>query len=179
MTAYPWQRELRTRCEAEFDFLVVEHGCRRRGRFCRGGFEIFYWNRTTGVRVTVEFREEFVVHLCPLPEGRFPPRVDEHGGRRRIEWYDAFDAVKLVTKRRPRFDQRQLFENHPAVIAAYADALRGPCQSLLRGEEEMWARLRRQIRARIGYWNKRWDGVDPVGGVVRRDRGRPPPQPHP
>lgn len=143
MTAYPWQRELRTRCEAEFDFLVRTHGCRRRGRFCDGGFEIFYWNTTTGVRVKVEPRDEFAVDLCPLPEGRFPPRTDEYGGRRRIDWYHAFYAVKLLTGHRPRFDRRQLYENHPTVITAFADALRGPCQPLLRGDEEMWVRLRR------------------------------------
>ncbi|MFY1686910.1 hypothetical protein [Plantactinospora sp. WMMB782] len=155
MTVHLWERELRARCEAEFDFLVVEYGCRRRGRFCSGGFEIFYWNGTTGVRVKVEYREEFTVLLCPLPEGRFPPRIGEYDRQPRIEWHDAFDVVKLVTGRRPRFDRRQLYGNHPAVIAAYADALRGPGQALLRGEAELWARLRRQIRARIGYWRSR------------------------
>lgn len=154
MTVHPWQRELRTRCETEFDFLVAEHGCRRRSRFHPGGFEIFYWNRTTGVRVRVEPREEFVVHLCPLPEGRFPPRADEYGASRRIEWYDAFDMVELATGRRPRFDPGQLYGNDPAVITAYADALRGPCRSLLCGEDAVWVPLRRQRRARIASWER-------------------------
>ncbi|MEV6810856.1 hypothetical protein [Micromonospora sp. NPDC051296] len=105
--------------------------------------EIFYWNETTGVRASVQAREEFVVHLCPLPDEGFPPRADKrHGSRRHIEWFDAFDVVALVTGRRPRFAGQQLFGNDPAVVAAYSSALRGPCQPLLLGDEGLWERLR-------------------------------------
>lgn len=149
---HPWERELRHRVEAVFDFLVTDHRCRRRGRFIAGGMEIFFWNSTTGVRASVQTREEFAVHLCALPEGSFPPRSDEHyASRRRIEWFDAFDVVKLVTGRRPQFNPQQLYGNDPLVIIAYADALKGPCRPLLQGEASMWARLRRQQAARFAY----------------------------
>lgn len=139
-----------------FNFLVADFACRKRGRFIAGGMEIFYWNMTTGVRASAQHREEFVVHLCPLPEGGFPPRADEHhASRRRIEWFDAFDAVKLVTGRRPRFDTQQLYGNDLVVIAAYSSALRDPCRPLLLGDEGLWARLRRQRRARIAHWAPR------------------------
>jgi hypothetical protein len=102
----------------------------------------------------VQYRDPFTVDVCPLPEGRFPPRIDEYGARQRIEWYDVFDALKLLIGRRPRFDVRQLYGNDPVVIAAYADALRGPCQSLLHGDAVAWNRLRRQRRARLAYWRR-------------------------
>lgn len=115
--------------------------------------EIFYWNATTGVRASVQTREEFVVHLCPLPDGGFPPPADEHyASRGRIEWFDAFDMVTLAIGRRPRFTARQLYGNDPAVVMAYSSALRGACQPLLVGDESLWARLRRQRAARIAYW---------------------------
>jgi hypothetical protein len=152
VAVHPWKRELRDRVEAAFDFLVKDHNCRKRGRFVAGGMEIFYWNATTGIRASVQSREEFVVELCPLPEGSFPPRADErYASRRRIEWFDAFDVVKLVTGRRPRFTAQQLYGNDPAVIAAYSSALKGPCWPLLVGDEGLWARLRRQRTARIAH----------------------------
>jgi hypothetical protein len=152
MAVHPWRRELRDRVEAAFDFLVSDHNCRKRGRFIVGGMEIFYWNGTTGVRASVQSREEFVVHLCPLPEGGFPPRADEpYASQRRVEWFDAFDVVKLVTGRRPQFTVQQLYGNDPAVIAAYSSALEGPCRPLLVGDEGLWARLRRQRTARIAH----------------------------
>ena len=153
MTVHPGWRQLRSLCEVQFDFLVSGHHCRRRGRFVSAGLEI-YWNATTGVRILVQYRDPFTVDVCPLREGRFPPRVDEYGGHQRIEWYDVFDALKLLTGRRPRFDVRQLYGNDPVVIAAYADALRGPCQSLLHGDAVTWDRLRRQRRARLAYWRR-------------------------
>jgi hypothetical protein len=143
-------RALRDRVEAEFAFLVADHGCRTRGRFVPGGMELFYWNTAAGVRVSTQAREEFAAHLCPWPEADFPPRIHGHDGRlRRIEWFDALDAVKLVTGRRPKFTTEELFGNDPAVIAAYASALRGPCQPLLHGDQSLWPRLRRQRTARI------------------------------
>jgi hypothetical protein len=153
VAVHPWRRELRDRVEAAFDFLVTDHKCRKRGRFVAGGLEIFYWNQTTGVRASVQTRAEFIVHLCPLPEGGFPPRADEHyASRRRIEWFDAFDVVKLATGRRPQFSAQQLYGNDPAVIGAYSSTLKGPCQPLLAGNEGQWARLRRQRTARIAHW---------------------------
>lgn len=115
--------------------------------------EVFYWNATTGVRASAQPREEFAVHLCPLPEEGFPPpRLSmRDADRRYIEWFDAFDVVKLVTGRRPRFDVRELCGKDPVVIVAYADALRSPCRSLPQGETSMWTRLRRQRTARIAY----------------------------
>jgi hypothetical protein len=152
VAVHQWERELRDRVEAALDFLVTDHNCRKRGRFIAGGMEIFYWNATTGVRASIETREEFVVHLCPLPEGRFPPPANEHyASRRRIEWFDAFDVVALVTGRRPRFTAEQLYGNDPAVVTAYSSALSGPCRPLLVGDEGLWARLRRQRTARIAY----------------------------
>jgi hypothetical protein len=155
VAVHPWMRELRIRCEAQFDFLTAEYGCRRRGRFTSGGFEIYYWNPIVGVRVLVSYRDPFTVDLCAIPEGTFPPRPHEYGARPRIEWYDAFDVVKLVTGRRPRFTDRQLYGNDLVVIAAYVDALRGPCRSLLQGDMAMWARLCRQRAARIAYSSRR------------------------
>src|SRR5262249_46846155 len=115
--------------------------------------EVLYWNATTGVRASVHTREEFAVHLCPLPEGGFPPRADDpYVSLRRVEWFDAFDAVKLITGRRPQFSTQQLYGNDPAVIAAYSSALKGPCRPLLNGDEGLCARLRRQRTARIAYW---------------------------
>jgi hypothetical protein len=152
MAVHPWKRELRDRVEAGFDFLVSDHDCRKRGRFIAGGMEIFYWNATTGIRTSVQAREEFVVHLCPLPDGGFPPRADEpYASRRRIEWFDAFDVVELVTGQRPQFTTEQLYGNDPAVIAGYTSALKGPCQPLLVGDDRLWAGLRRQRMARIAH----------------------------
>ena len=91
------------------------------------GFEVFYWDAITGVRVLVQSRDPFTVDLCPMPPARFPPRPDKYGARRRIEWYDAFDVVTLVSGRRPQFTDRELYGNDPVVIAAYADAVHGPC----------------------------------------------------
>jgi hypothetical protein len=139
-----WERELRAHCESQFDFLVSEHSCRRRGRFISGGWEVFYWNSVAGVRILVQYRDPFTVDLCPIPEGRFPPRADEFGARQRIEWFDAFDVVTLVSGRSPQFTDRQLYGNDPAVIADYAEAVRGPCQSLLRGDPALWAKVRAQ-----------------------------------
>jgi hypothetical protein len=156
MTVRPGQRELRARVEAAFDFLTVEHDCRKRGRFVPGGMEILYWNTTTGIRVSVQAREEFVAHLCPLSRGGFPPGSDRSGAdRSRIEWFDAFDAVKLVTGRRPRLNSQQLYGNDPAIIAAYASAIQGPCWPLLSVDNQLWTRLRRQRTARIAYWTRR------------------------
>jgi hypothetical protein len=150
VTVHRWQRELRGRIEAAFDFLVTDHRCRKRGRFIAGGMEIFYWNATTGVRASVQTREEFVVHLCPLPEGGFPPSADEpYTSQRRNEWFDAFEVLELVTGRRPQFNVQQLYGNDPVVIAAYSSALQGPCQPLLLGDEGLWARLRRRRTARV------------------------------
>jgi hypothetical protein len=50
------------------------------------GFEVFYWDAITGVRVLVQSRDPFTVDLCPMPPARFPPRPDKYGARRRIEW---------------------------------------------------------------------------------------------
>jgi hypothetical protein len=160
-----WMRELRIRCEIQF-VLTAEYGCQRRGRFTSGGLEIYYWNPIVGVRVLVSYRDPFTVDLCPIPEGTFPPGPHEYGARQRIEWYDAFDVVRLVTGRRPRFTDRQLYGNDPVVITAYADALRGPCRSLLRGDTAMWARLRRQRAARIAYWRRRAIGGGAHGRPV-------------
>ena len=148
-------RELRSLCERQFDSLVSEHGCRRRGRFIAGGFEVFYWNAITGVRVLVQSRDPFTVDLCPMPAAKFPPRPGEYGARRRIEWYDAFDVVTLVSGRRPQFTPRELYGHDPVVIAAYADAVHGPCQSLLHGDPTLWARLRAQREARVAEWRGR------------------------
>lgn len=93
------------------------------------------------------------MHLCPLPEAGFPPYADEgYASERRIEWFDAFDAVKLVTGRRPRFDAQQLYGNDQTVIAAYSSALRDSCRPLLLDDGGLWARLRRQRTARIAHW---------------------------
>jgi hypothetical protein len=81
----------------------------------------------------------------------FPPRVDDYVANRKIEWFDAWDVERLVTGRRlwTRFSSEQLYGPDLAVIAAYAEALRGPCRPLLSGDAAMWERLRRQRRARI------------------------------
>ncbi|MBE1492281.1 hypothetical protein [Plantactinospora soyae] len=145
MTNSPWKRELRERCEATFDFLVSEHDCRKRGRFISQGIEVFYWNATTGVSVSAVYRDPFSVDLCVLPEDGFPPRKDEYGARLRIDWFDAFYVVTLVTGKRPKFSQEQVYGNDQAVLDAYADALRGPCRPLLHdAEDPLWARLGRQ-----------------------------------
>ena len=44
----------------------------------------------------VQYRDPFTVDVCPLPEGRFPPRVDEYGAHQRIEWYDVFAALRFA-----------------------------------------------------------------------------------
>ena len=159
MPVYPWERERRGRIEAAFDFLVSGYRCRKRGRFIRsGGVEVFYWNVTTGVKAYVESREEFTVHLCPLPEAPFPPRVDDYLADQRIEWFDAWDVERLVTGRRlwRRFSAQQLFGTDSTVIGAYAEALSGACDPLLRGDPALWERLRRQRRARIAANRRRF-----------------------
>jgi hypothetical protein len=121
------------------------------------GSSLAAWRSSSGTRPRVYECQSRLARslwwICArLPEGRFPPRVDEsYVLRRRIEWIDAFDVVKLFTGRRPRFTAQQLYGNDPAVIAAYSTALRGPCQPLLVGDESLWARLRRQRTARIAH----------------------------
>ncbi len=63
----------------------------------------------------MESREEFTVQLCPLPEGAFPSRVHDYSAYRRIEWFEAFDASFLVTRRRRRFSYEQLYSTDPPV----------------------------------------------------------------
>ncbi len=104
----------------------------------------------------MESREEFTVQLCPLPEGAFPSRVHDYSAYRRIEWFEAFDASFLVTRRRRRFSYEQLYSTDPQVVEAYTDALRGPCRPLLNGDPALWDRLRRQRRARIAYFRRRY-----------------------
>ena len=152
VVVYPWEQERRARIEAALDFLVTDFGCRKRGRFIRsGGVEVFYWNAAAGVRAHVESREEFTVQLCPMPDVPFPPRVDDYLANRKIEWFDAWDVERLVTGRRlwKRFGVEQRYGTDEAVIAAYAEALRGSCHPLLGGDPALWERLRRQRRARI------------------------------
>jgi hypothetical protein len=169
VTVHPWRRDLRDRVESAFDFLVAQHNCCKRGRFIPGGMEVFYWNATTGVRASVQTREEFAVHLCPLPEAGFPPRTDEpYVSLRRVEWFDAFDAVKLIGGQRPQFSTQQLYGNDPTVIAAYSSALKGPCRQLLNGDEGLWSRLRRQRTARIAYWQDKLGTGPPNAGAKRR-----------
>ncbi|MFC6020309.1 hypothetical protein ACFP2T_29580 [Plantactinospora solaniradicis] len=169
MTVHPWKRDLRARCEATFDFLVGEHDCRKRGRFIPQGLEVFYWNTTTGVRVLTMNRDPFTVDLCVLPEGGFPPRKDEYGAGRRIQWFDAFQAVKLVTGERPRFSDNQLYGNDQAVLDAYADALRGPCRPLLRSTDDpLWARLERQLNGVIAVNKRRVAAIERSWGLAER-----------
>jgi hypothetical protein len=66
--------------------------------------------------------------------------------------------------RRLRFSNEQLFGTDPLVIAAYADALRGPARTLLDGDPDLWARLRRQRRARIAYNRRRYEHVPATQG---------------
>jgi hypothetical protein len=159
MAVHPWERERRARIEAAFDFLVTDSGCRKRGRFIRsGGTEVFYWNATTGVRAYVESREEFTVQLCPMPHAPFPPRVDDYRANQKIEWFDAWDVERLVTGHQlwKRFSAEQRYGTDPAVVAAYAEALRGPCRPLLGGDPELWGRLRRQRETRMAFNRRRF-----------------------
>jgi hypothetical protein len=96
-------------------------------------------------------RDPFMVDLCVLPEDGFPPRKDEYDARSRIRWFDAFQAVQLVTGERPRFSDTQRYRNDQAVLDAYADALRGPCRPLLHSTDDpLWVRLERQLSGVIG-----------------------------
>jgi len=86
MTVHPGWRQLRSLCEIQFDFLVSDHHCRRRGRFISGGLEVFYWNATTGVRILVQYRDPFTVDVCRCPKVGFhlaltnTARINESSG---------------------------------------------------------------------------------------------------
>lgn len=148
MGSQPWKRQQRDMIEGYLDFLIAEHGCRMRGRGIAGGVEVFYWNKVAGVWVITQTREEFRLSICPLPEGKFPPAVDDHT-RRDITWVDPFAVIRSATGRRPHFSHDQWCGNGPQVVAAYADALRDHCLPLLQSSKA-WAELFQRLPQRDG-----------------------------
>ena len=149
-------RESRAHCEHAFAFLVHDYGCRIRARYLDGsGYEVYYWNTTTGVRVVYQIQDPLYVYLCQLPAVPFPPGREEFGAYRRIEWFDLLDIIDLRTKQRPSFDLETTYGIPSiAVVEQYAEWVRLHCDSILRGDFSLFPELRRRVNSRIAQTNQ-------------------------
>jgi hypothetical protein len=119
-------RAARERCERAFDFLPSNYGCRYRGRYLdHWGFELYYWNTTTGVRVVCTLRDPLLVWVCRRPEEGFPPRRDDYAARERIRWYEVGAIKGVVTAKEPEdpYVVQLSFEELAEDFRGYADPL--------------------------------------------------------
>lgn len=137
-------RRAREACEEAFAFLPERYGCRFRGRLLGGsGFELYYWNDTTGVRVVQQMRDPFYVYLCRLPDGPFPPGRDEFGGYRRIDWIEVLELVEDATGELPRFPPEIEYGMAARpIVAKYVEWLQDYGDRTLRGDFTDLHRLR-------------------------------------
>lgn len=129
-------KQARDDCLNAFSFLTSDFRCQSRARFLsRSGFELYYWNSTTGVQVVFQLRDPFSVYICRVPNGKFPPRVGEFAGRRRISWVNLESIVKKSTKQMPSIDEYALYGMpSPEIAECYAEMLRIYCGPILNGD---------------------------------------------
>jgi hypothetical protein len=142
-------KESRAHCEHAFAFIGQEYGCKQRARYLPSGYELYYWNTTTAVRLVYFLRDPLFEYIGPRPEGPFPPGKEEYGARTRIEWFELLDIVEVVTSRRPAFDDEVRYAiPGMALVEQYADWTRQYCDGLLRGDFAMLGELRRRLKIR-------------------------------
>jgi hypothetical protein len=142
-------RESRTHCEQEFDYLCTEFGCRRHSRYRLRGYEIYFWNRTTGVQIIYILRDPLFVRLCQLPQGKFPPAKNEHGGYLRIPWFNLLDIMYLKgTQPKPTPDEVLYGVPSLGIIHEHAQWLREYASDLLSGDFSLVPALRKLLEAR-------------------------------
>jgi hypothetical protein len=137
-------RTAREKCGRAFAFLEFDHGCRCRGRYLdHWGFELYYWNKTTGVRVLCTLRDPLLIWICRLPKEGFPPRADDPFARSRIEWYEIGDIKAVITGREPAdpYLLQLSFEE-------LAEDFRAHAEPLLRGDFALLGSVESRVVAR-------------------------------
>jgi hypothetical protein len=148
-------KESRAHCEHAFAFLCDEYGCKQRARYLPSGYELYYWNATTAVRLDYFLRDPLFGYIGPRPVGPFPPGKEDDVARNRIEWFELLDIVAVVTSRRPTFDDEVRYAiPSVALVEQYADWTRQYCDGLLRGDFAMIGELSRRLKARIRATNQ-------------------------
>jgi hypothetical protein len=83
--------------------------------------------------------------LTGLPDAPTPRRTNSRRTTRGMREWPVGDRRRLWK----RFGVERRYGTDEAVIAAYAEALRGSCHPLLGGDPALWERLRHRRRARI------------------------------
>ena len=137
-------RTARERCERAFDFLQSDYGCRYRGRYLdHRGFELYFWNTTTGIRVVCTLRDPLLVWVCRPPEEGFPPRRGDYAARERTRWYEFGDIKAVVTAKEPEdpYIVQLSFEE-------LAEDFRVSADPLLRGDSALFQAVDTRVAAR-------------------------------
>jgi hypothetical protein len=137
-------RTARERCERAFAFLEFDYGCRRHGRYIdHSGFELYYWNKTTGVRALCTLRDPLLIWICRLLKEGFPPRAGGYYARSRIRWYDIEDIKAVITGREPAdpYNLQLSFEE-------LAEDFRAHAEPLLRGDFALLGSVESHVAAR-------------------------------
>ena len=137
-------------CRDAFDFLVAEHGYRRRPtRFYAGGFSVDYLGSTVGVEVVWHLRDELFVWLMRLVGGVVPDRPIWIHRDTPLNWF-ALEDVEVTAGHVRQFPATRLYSLPDAENAELLAAnLRTYAADLLAGDLSRVPMLEALIRERV------------------------------
>ena len=140
------QKQFEESCKRSFQFLMDEYGCQivKSGKHAAGA-AMTYANSTTGVKVSLEPRENAIfVYLIQLRDGKIPAYLDAPDG---WVYLDAVLSLKNpnLKVRQKAFGDWLKPKDIDAVLAHYANALRTYGQEVLSGDFTIFKIIRQKL----------------------------------
>jgi len=140
------QKQFEESCKRFFQFLIEQYGCQivQSGEHAAGS-AVTYVNSTTGVKVSLEPRENFIfVYLIQLQDGKVPAYLDAP-----CNWV-YFDAVLSLKNPQSRVRQKAFGdwlkpEDIDTILANYANTLRIYGREVLSGDFAIFKKIRHPL----------------------------------
>jgi hypothetical protein len=132
--------------EKAFRLLILEYGCGRpRIRRTSYSVDITYKNATTGIKVSLEPRENLViVYLIRLADGEIPSYLDSPSSWHYLDTIIALRAPTDAVKQKLP-DEQLTASDVERILTEYADALRKYGDDVLRGDFSVFGELDRRL----------------------------------
>ena len=140
------QKRFKESCKRSFQFLVDEYGCQivQSGEHAAGSV-MLYTNSTTGIKVSLEPRENFIfVYLIQLQDGKIPAYLDAP------DHWVYFDAVLALKNPKLKVQQKAFGDwltpkDIDTILANYAHTLRIYGREVLIGDFMLFKAIRGRI----------------------------------
>lgn len=148
-----FEREFFGLCMKKFQFLIDEHGFRKKNKVAEAGdYRILFQNKTTAVRVGLEWRDQYLyVDVCRLVDGKFKENPVFITLESELTCFKLDDLLSIRARELtvPYSFKALSGKDIEHTLTTYAEGLRLHAGDILQGDFSIFAELGRIVKDRV------------------------------